>query len=558
MASVSRSVLLRGAGVATSSSTRRLFLGLDSSTQGIKATVVDEGLRVVAAQAVNYERDLAHYGTTNGVLRGPGGEVTQPPAMWIEGLERVLDALQKDGFRFEDIYAVSGSGQQHGSAFWRRGASAALAGLRAGRPLHEQLQGSFAVERSPIWMDSSTREECERLEEACGGAQALASISGSRAYERFTGNQIAKIARTQPAALEGCERISLVSSAMASVLAGKYAPIDLSDGSGMNLLDIHAKDWSEALLLATAPRVPLRSLLGTPLPSHACFANIHPYFVERFGFHPECALATWSGDNPCSVAGLRLDRPGDVAVSLGTSDTMFGIMREQKPGCEGHVFVNPVDPSSFMGMLCYKNGSLTRERVRDRVAGGAWDAFNRALASTVPGNRGVLGFFIDEPEITPDIRVTGTRFFGADGRRIAAPGPEVQVRAVVESQFLSMRSHGDSVGISGVRRVIATGGASKNPAILQVLADVFGVPVFVAAQSDSASLGAAFRALHAYKCACAGPDRLLPFSSIFEGAADGEAFRLASEPRADAHEAYTALLPHFRACEAHVLAEGRA
>ena len=42
---------------------------------------------------------------------------------------------------------------------------------------------------SPVWMDSSTTAECRKLEEAVGGAQRLADITGSRAYERFTGNQ---------------------------------------------------------------------------------------------------------------------------------------------------------------------------------------------------------------------------------------------------------------------------------------------------------------------------------------------------------------------------------
>ena len=58
-----------------------------------------------------------------------------------------------------------------------------------------------------------------------------------------------------------------------------------------------------------------------------------------------------------------------------------------------------------------------------------------------------------------------------------------QVRAVVEGQFLSMRLHAESIGISQPRRLIATGGASANPALCQVLADVFGAPVFVAAQA---------------------------------------------------------------------------
>ena len=92
-------------------------------------------------------------------------------------------------------------------------------------------------------MDSSTTQQCRLLEEAVGGPQKLSDITGSRAYERFTGNQIAKIYQMKPASLDECERISLVSSFLATLCLGDYAPIDYSDGSGMNLMNIYTKTW---------------------------------------------------------------------------------------------------------------------------------------------------------------------------------------------------------------------------------------------------------------------------------------------------------------------------
>ena len=57
-------------------------------------------------------------------------------------------------------------------------------------------------------------------------------------------------------------------------------------------------------------------------------AQVASYFVEEYGFSPTCKAVAWSGDNPCAVAGMRLENPGDACISLGTSDTIFALLEE--------------------------------------------------------------------------------------------------------------------------------------------------------------------------------------------------------------------------------------
>ena len=76
----------------------------------------------------------------------------------------------------------------------------------------------------------------------------MAEITGSRAYERFTGPQIAKLYDQTPNVYNKTERISLISSFVCCLFLGKYADIDYADASGMNLMDIKTKKWSQICL----------------------------------------------------------------------------------------------------------------------------------------------------------------------------------------------------------------------------------------------------------------------------------------------------------------------
>ena len=535
----------------TGSHSAPLFLGLDSSTQGLKAVIVDQDCAPVCEAAINFDADLPAYRTRGGAHQHPDGwTVTAPPLMWVEALDLLLARMKKNRVALDRVAAVSGSGQQHGSVYLKPGAARGLQGLDPARPLKPQLRGVFAVAASPIWMDSSTTRECRERDAALGGPQAVAALTGSRSYERFTGNQIAKIYREQPDRYRGTERIALVSSFIASLLIGDYAPIDPGDGAGMNLMDIRQRRWAPKALACTAPG--LAAKLGPIVPAHAVIGALSSYYAARYGFSPFCRVIAFSGDNPNSLAALRLERSGDLAISLGTSDTLFGALAAPRPSAaEGHIFGNPINPRGYMALICWKNGSLTRESVRDEFAGGSWARFNQALAATPPGNGGRLGFFFKEPEITPPVLKPGLYRFGKDDRPAAAFRPEENIRAVVEGQFLSMRLHGRNLGLIP-KNILATGGASVNRGLLRIMADVFGAPVYTGKQPGSAALGAAYRALHGWHCARAG--RFVPFTKAVRPA---DAFAKAFDPQPANHRRYTALLARYARLERRIAGPGR-
>ncbi|XP_077592425.1 xylulose kinase [Stigmatopora nigra] len=522
-----------------------LYLGFDFSTQQLKVVAIDRDLNVIHQNRVHFDSQLPEFRTEGGVHVGADGlTVTSPALMWVKALDLLLEQMREAAVDFSRVRALSGSAQQHGSVYWKNGAGLTLGCLRGEHGLSPQLQDCFSVRDCPVWMDSSTGPQCRQLEEAAGGAAQLAEITGSRAYERFTGSQICKMRQERPREFGETERISLVSSFAASLFLGDYAAMDYSDASGMNLLDIRSKKWSEACLEAAAPG--LERLLGTPLPSASVLGNVSPYWVNRFGFSDQCSVVAFTGDNPASLAGMRL-REGDLAVSLGTSDTLFVWLRHARPALEGHVLVNPVDWRQFMALLCFKNGSLTRERLRNRCAGASWEAFSAALRQTPLGNHGYVGLYFDVREITPP--ALGVHLFDAEDKEVSSLSAEAEVRALVEGQFLSRRLHAERLGYSVVpgSRIVATGGASRNKDILQVLCDVMNAPVYTTDVSDSACLGAAYRALHGVPEASGES-----FLDVLKNAPEA---RLAATPQAEARRVYDEMLRRYARLEKIVLRE---
>jgi len=89
-----------------------LFLGLDLSTQQLKAIVIAEDTSVVYESAVNFTKDLPQYGTVHGVTTGPGpDEVTSPVAMWVHALDLLMERAHTSGVDTSRVAAISGACQ---------------------------------------------------------------------------------------------------------------------------------------------------------------------------------------------------------------------------------------------------------------------------------------------------------------------------------------------------------------------------------------------------------------------------------------------------------------
>ncbi|KAF9006062.1 hypothetical protein BDQ17DRAFT_1239609 [Cyathus striatus] len=540
------------------SSDSPLFLGLDLSTQQLKAIVISQDSSIVHESSVHFDKDLAHYGTTNGALSGDDGEVTSPVAMWLEAIDLLIERMRDADVDIAAISAISGAGQQHGSVYWSKAAESLLSSLDPKKPLTKQLfPDAFSLPKAPIWQDSSTTKECRKLEDGVGGPQALADLTGSRAYERFTGNQIAKIRGVHPEEYRGTARISLVSSFIPSVFLGRIAPIEVSDASGMNLMDVLSCKWNDKLLEICGGSE-LREKLGPePVPGGTVLGNISRWWVDRWGFNPDCVIAPFTGDNPATV--VALSAPGDALLSLGTSTTfLLSIPPSNTPPkrfTTSHLLSHPTSLEGQIAMLCYKNGALAREQIRDRYADRDWARFNHLIEETPVGCVGHMGLYFPLPEIIPP-GVVGEFFFSYDANQTPVTTNEIPAayhpRAILESQFLSIRSRITAIlpeNSPHLQRLLITGGSSANQTIRQLAADIFGMKVYISATKEAAGMGGALLAKYArWKANNGGV-------GTFEEMTGGEVgnMKCVASPNEDVAKIYQDLVPIYTECEKRVV-----
>ncbi|XP_052835067.1 xylulose kinase [Drosophila gunungcola] len=485
---------------------KRAFLGFDLSTQKLKAVLLNCKLEVIAAAEVKFDTDLPEFRTTGGANNGPDkNEYFVQPVMWVKAMDIVLDRLVMQQADLSTVVAISGSGQQHGSLYWSKHGIKTLQNLNSEKFLHAQIDDSaFVVNRTPIWMDSTTTKQCLEMEMAVGGKHKMAQLTGSKCYERFTGPQIRKIYQKRCHAYEEAKRISLVSSFISSLFLGSICPIDFSDGSGMNLLDIRKKIWSKECLNVCAPDLDER--LGVPVSPNTVVGNVSKYFVKRFSFSPDCKVIASTGDNPSALAGMLVNSKW-LTISLGTSDTLMMSLKEPLNWEEGHVLCHPTETEQYMTLLCFKNASLVREGINKTTSGGNWEKFNEYLESTPRGNFGNMAVHFNDMEIIP--RAQGVLRWSKEiqpSSPEAAKGvikfssPQIEIRALIEGQMLHHRSVAEDLGyrFGQETHILVTGGASVNKSILQTIADVFNSPVYTQDEGHEAALmGAAYRAAYA-------------------------------------------------------------
>lgn len=450
-----------------------LFAGIDSSTQSTKLLVLDkESFSIVFVDCVNYDNDLPHYNTLNGVNAGQEEGVSESnPNMWIEALEILFSRLVEKNIPVKNIKSISVSGQQHG-----------LVAL--------DEKGNLTRAISKLWNDFSTGKECDLLTDAVGGIDNMIAEVGNSQRTGYTAAKLFHMARHEPEIFAKTATFFLVHNFINWYLTGgKNGGVRImepGDTSGMALWHPGKNTWSQAVLNTIAPN--LGEKIPDLKPADRSIGNIGNYFVEKYGFSPECTIDAGSGDNMYGAVGTGNVFPGILTISLGTSGTAYTFLEKAYVDPNGEIAAFCDSTGGYLPLLCVSNLANGYNAILKQYDMSHAE-FNDVVKNVPAGNNGRILIPWYMGERTPDIPQASPVYFGFGLNDFTQ---EILCRAVLEGHIQNLYDGFRKMPVEA-KEIRLTGGLAKSEVWCQTIADIFEAET-VPVEGEGAALGAALHA----------------------------------------------------------------
>jgi xylulokinase len=434
-----------------------LVVGVDSSTQSTKVEVrdADDGRLVAQGRAPHPPA-------------GPPRSEQDPGAWW----DALVVAMGQTGVR--DIAALSVAGQQHGLV---------------------ALDAAGAVLRpAKLWNDTESAPEAAAMVKQFG-AERWAKTCGSVPVASFTVTKLAWLARHEPKVLERAATILLPHDYLTFRLTGRIVT-DRGDASGTGYWSPSEERWRPDLLdriIGSSDRGAwidrLPAVLGPVDASDWMTASVH----EMLGLRGRPLCGAGTGDNMAGALGVGL-RPGDIAISLGTSGTVYAVSATPTADASGAVAGFADASGRYLPLVC----TLNATRVTDafaRVLGTDRAGLDELALQSPAGAGGLVVLPYFDGERTPN-RPTATGTVAGLRSNVRR---EHLARAAYEGVLCGLLDGADALARAGVPmarggRLVLVGGGARSGAYRQALADLAGVPVSVPHEVEQVATGACVQA----------------------------------------------------------------
>ena len=445
-----------------------VFLGIDIGTSATKTLAMNEQGEILADATSSYP--LYH--------PKPLWSEQDPEDWWQATVSSVRAVVKKAKLKPAEVKSIGLSGQMHGSVF-----------------LDKKGQ---VIRKALLWNDQRTAAECDEIEERAGGRKALIEMVANPALTGFTAPKILWLRNKEPKHFDKVVKVLLPKDDVRRRMTGEFAT-DVSDASGMLLLDVAKRDWSQELLSKLELDL---DLFAKCYESEEVTGKLTPEAAKAMGLSTDCVVVGGAGDCAANGVGTGVVKSGVLSTSIGTSGIMFvhSDKVEIDPLGRLHTFCHAVHGKwHMMGVSLTGGGALdwfTRRLcadMRGKKKGDPFDVLNAEAKEVPPGSEGLffLPYLAGErtPHADPDARgcFIGLTLKHARGHL---------ARAIMEGVAYAMR---DSLAIINemnvpVRQIRASGGGSKSPLWRQIQADVFGQKVVTINAEQGPAYGVALLA----------------------------------------------------------------
>ncbi|MBQ8162740.1 MAG: xylulokinase [Clostridia bacterium] len=429
----------------------RYLIGIDIGTSGTKTVLFDENGNNVRQMTVEYP-----------MSQPKNGWAEQDPEDWYNAVLKTLKYVSEG---VDNISGIGFSGQMHGLVM-----------------LDED---GNVIRPSIIWCDQRTGKECDEIT-ALVGKERLVEITANPALTGFTASKILWVRNNEPENYKKCKHILLPKDYIRYRLTGVFAT-DVSDASGMQLLDVPKRDWSDEVL----EKLDIdKSLLARVYES----CEVTGY-VKGIGILEGVPVVAGAGDNAAAAVGSGTVRSGKAFTTIGTSGVVYAHTDAPIIDKAGrvHTFCCAV-PNKWHVMGVTQGAGLSLKWFRSNFAPElSYKEIDKIAEEVSIGADKLLylPYLMGErtPHLDPDARGTFVGISAIHERKHF-------LRAVMEGVSYSLR---DCLEVLyemkiPVSEMLAVGGGGTSALWRGMLCDLYNMPTKTIVAGEGACLGAAILA----------------------------------------------------------------
>lgn len=432
-----------------------IYIGIDLGTSAVKLIAMDETGKIQNSVSKEYPLYFPHPGWSE-----------QNPEDWyaqvIEGLKELLLGIDKS-----KVAGIGFGGQMHG-----------LVALDA---------QDCVIRPAILWNDGRTGKQTDYLNQVIG-KEKLSQYTANIAFAGFTAPKLLWMREQEPENFQKIQKIMLPKDYIAYKLSGTFCT-DYSDASGMLLLDVKNKAWSDEMIKVCGIR---KEQLPHLYESYEVVGNLKPEIAEELELSSEIKIVAGAGDNAAAAVGTGTVGEGQCNISLGTSGTIFISSKEFRVDEHNalHSFDHADGNYHLMGCML-SAASCNKWWMEEILETQNFAEEQNAISKLGENNVFFLPYLMGErsPHNDPDARAM---FVGMsmDTTR------EDMTQAVLEGVAFGLRDSLEvarKLGISLERTKICGGGA-KSPLWKRIIANIMNLKVDVIETEEGPGYGGAILA----------------------------------------------------------------